>query len=84
MKIYRFDKFHPNVDLDRLIRYDSFRINYEIQWIGNRCILDKLMTFDDVTEYDDIEFALSLPTFTFFIEYHNSLFISKMESFKCM
>lgn len=31
MKTYRFDKYHPNADLDRL-KYDSFKINTEIQW----------------------------------------------------
>lgn len=83
MKTYRFNKYHPNVDLDRL-KYDSFRINTEIQWINVGCLLESLFILYDLPDEEDIKDYLVLPLFIYFITRPNNLSVYKMRSFKCM
>jgi hypothetical protein len=84
MRTYIFHKTHPNIDPSRL-RYDAFRVNLEIQWIGIKSTLERLLILDDVEEKDDIKYNLfQLPVFNLFIQNNKSMYVCKMELFKCI
>lgn len=82
MKIHIMPDYVP-VEAVENLRYDSFRVNEEIKWIGIRVTLSPTFIFDD-SEGDDYRYIKSLPVFAFITGYgrgSDSLIVEKTSNF---